>query len=271
MRSVIVLALVALTAACSGTTTSTPPAENAPAGASTAAKALARSGKIEEFPSQGGNASAYVVAPATAGKHPAIVVIQEWWGLNDWIKDNADRFAEQGYVASAVDLYRGKGTDDPDVAHELMRGLDRDRGIADLKAAIDQLVARPDVDPARIGAIGWCMGGGFALGLSASEPRLKAVVVNYGHLLSSPAAIDAIQPALLGNFAEVDAGIPAADVNAFAATLQQKGKSVDFKVFPGVGHAFMNPNNKKGYDEKAAKEAWARIDAFFASKLKAGS
>src|SRR5262245_39550307 len=150
-----------------------------------------------------------------------------------------------------------------------MRGLDQDRGVADLKAAIDYLFAHTDADPARIGAIGWCMGGGFALKLAAAEPRLKAAVVNYGHVLSAPAAIEAIQAAVLGNFAENDAGIPAADVNAFGATLKQKGKSADFKIFPGVGHAFMNPNNKKGYDQKAAQEAWSRIDAFFEAKLKA--
>jgi carboxymethylenebutenolidase len=80
-----------------------------------------------------------------------------------------------------------------------------------------------------------------------------------------------IKPALLGNFAENDAGIPPADVTTFSETLKQKGKDVDFKVFSGVGHAFMNPNNKKGYSEAAATDAWARIDAFFAAKLKAGS
>lgn len=264
------LVTAALGAACSGTTTTTPPPDTAPNGAPPA-PAKARTGTMVEFPSQGGNGRAYVVAPPGEGKHPAIVVIQEWWGLNDWIEDNADRFAGQGYVAAAVDLYRGKATDNPDIAHELMRGLDEDRGIADLKATVDLLAARPDVDPARIGAIGWCMGGGFALKIAAREPRLKAVVVNYGHLLSSPEAMDAIQPALLGNFAENDAGIPPADVNAFAAALQQKGKSVDFKVFPGVGHAFMNPSNKKGYDAAATKDAWARIDAFFDAKLRAGS
>lgn len=269
MRYLLVTAFAISTVACSGAGGGGPAAPSGSTDA--AAPAKTRAGKIEEFPSQGGNARAYVVTPTGTGKHPAVVVIQEWWGLNDWIEDNADRFAGQGFVASAVDLYRGKATGDPDVAHELMRGLDQERGIADLKAAIDRLVARPDVDAANIGAIGWCMGGGFALNLASSEPRLKAVVVNYGHLLSSPAAIDSIKPALLGNFAENDAGIPPADVNAFADTLKQKGRSVDFKVFPGVGHAFMNPNNKKGYDEAAAKEAWARIDAFFAAKLKAGS
>lgn len=271
MRRLAAIALVLVASACSGTSSSQPDS-SAKATAQPPASpppSKPRAGKIETFPSQGGEARAYVVAPAAAGKHPAIVVIQEWWGLNDWIMDNADRFAGQGYVASAVDLYRGKVAENPDVAHELMRGLDQDRGLADLKAAIDHLVARPDVDPARIGAIGWCMGGGFALKLAAREPRLKAVVVNYGHLLTAPEAIDAIQPALLGNFAENDAGIPPADVNAFAETLQKKGKSADFKIFPGAGHAFMNPNNEKGYDEKATKEAWSRIDAFFESRLKA--
>lgn len=223
---------------------------------------------METFPSRGGDASAYVVAPPTPGKHPAILVIQEWWGLNDWIKDDADRFASQGYVAAAVDLYRGKVAATPEVAHELMRGLDEPRGLADLEAAVDMLSKRPDVDPQRIGAIGWCMGGGYALSFAATEPRLAAVVVNYGHLLTTPQAIDALKMPLLGNFAGEDQGIPPADVQAFAAKVKEKNKDVDVKIYSGAGHAFMNPNNTKGYDDAAAKDAWARIDAFFKARLK---
>ena len=256
--------------ACSGSPSnaSTPTTNNDGTQGNGAASTKPRAGRIEELPSQGGTARSYVVAPSTPGKHPAIVVIQEWWGLNDWIMDDADRFASQGYVASAVDLYRGKVASSPDVAHELMRGLDEARGLADLEAALAALKKRPDVDAQHIGAIGWCMGGGYALSFASTEPSLAAVVMNYGHLLTKDDAIAAIKAPLLGNFAENDQGIPPADVNAFAAKLKQENKEVDFKVFPGVGHAFMNPNNTKGYNEAAAKDAWARTDAFFAAKLK---
>jgi carboxymethylenebutenolidase len=262
--SVVSLGLFAT--ACS----SAPPLTEAPKAPDTTATATPHAGTFEEFPSMAGNARAYLALPKGGDKHPAILVIQEWWGLNDWIQTNADRFAEQGYVAYAVDLYRGRVANNPDSAHELMRGLPEDRGVADLQAAFARLAARPDVDPARIGAVGWCMGGGYSLLLATKEPRLKAAVINYGHLVSNPDTIKGIKPTLLGNFAEKDEGIPPNDVQAFGAALTASGHDADFQVFPGVGHAFMNPNNKKGYNEAAAKGAWARIDAFFDKQLKAG-
>jgi len=211
--------------------------------------------------------SGYLTLPGSGGKHPAILVIQEWWGLNDWIKADTDRFAGQGYVALAVDLYRGRVAASPDEAHELMRGLPEDRGIADIKSAFDLLAARPDVDASKIGIVGWCMGGGYALDFATVEPRLRAAVVNYGHLFSDNAKIDAIKASLLGNFGGKDRGIPAADVKQFEATLKGKGKDIDFKVYDNDGHAFMNPKNKDGYDAEASKDAWQRIDAFFARTL----
>ena len=201
-------------------------------------------------------------------KHPAIVVIQEWWGLNDWIRENAARFAGQGYVALAVDLYRGKSTSDPGEAHELMRGLPEDRAMADLEAGFAFLAGRNDVDPQRIGSIGWCMGGGYSLAFATNEPRLRAAVVNYGRLVTAPPKIDAIHAALLGNFAGADRGIPPTDVRAFEAQLKERHKEADIKVYDGKAHAFMNSNNKDGFDAAATSDAWSRIDAFFARTLK---
>jgi carboxymethylenebutenolidase len=202
------------------------------------------------------------------GKHPAIIVIQEWWGMNEWILQQTDRFAKQGYVALAVDLYRGKATSDPEVAHELMRGLPEDRAISDLKSGFAFLAARSDVDPARIGVIGWCMGGGYSLGLALAEPRVAATVMNYGRLVTDPATIAKIDAPLLGNFGALDRGIPPADVEAFDAALKKAGKSSDIKIYDGAGHGFMNPNNKDGYVAGAADDAWGRIDSFFAKRLK---
>jgi len=187
--------------------------------------------------------------------------------MNDWIKQDVSRFASQGYVALAVDLYRGKVAHDPGEAHELMRGLPEDRASDDMKAAFDSLVARPDVDAQRVGIIGWCMGGGYALGFAVAEPRLRAAVVNYGKLVTAAEKIQAIHAALLGNFAGQDRGIAPDDVRAFAGTLKADHKDADIKVYDGAKHAFMNPNNKDGYDEAAAKDAWVRIDAFFGRTL----
>lgn len=217
----------------------------------------------------GNGASGYLSLPAAEGKKPAIVVIQEWWGLDDWIRAQTDRFAGQGYVALAVDLYRGPSTKDPGEAHELMRGLPEDRAIADLKAAIDYLSQRGDVDPQRIGVIGWCMGGGYALALATNDPRPKATVINYGRLVTDPAAIQKIEGEILGNFGGADRGIPAADVEKFDDELTKYGKLGDIKIYEGEGHAFMNPNNTEGYDAAAARDAWGRIDRFFDRTLRA--
>jgi carboxymethylenebutenolidase len=266
-RSFSVALLASLVAACAD-----PPPPKAPApppapAAVAPAAATPHPGQAVSFANGG---SGYLALPPTgAGRHPAILVIQEWWGMNDWVKSNADRFASQGYAALAVDLYRGHVATSPDEAHELMRGLPEDRGIADMKAGFDLLAARADVDAEHVGVIGWCMGGGYALDFATTEPRLRAAVVNYGHLFSDPAKVDAIHAALLGNFGEADRGIPAADVKKFEGDLKAKGKDIDFKEYAGAGHAFMNPGNGKGFDDAASKDAWSRIDAFFAQKLKA--
>ena len=215
--------------------------------------------------------SGWLALPPAGGeaKKPALVVIQEWWGVDDWVKEQAARFASKGYVALAADLYRGRKTSSPDEAHELMRGMPEDRAMTDLKAAVDYLASRPDVDPNRIGVIGWCMGGGYALKLATVEPRLKATAVNYGSLVTDPNAITRINSRILGNYGGADRGIPAEDVKKFGGELTKYGKLGDIKIYDGAGHAFMNPNNKQGYDAAAAQDAWGRIDRFFESTLRA--
>lgn len=141
--------------------------------------------------------------------------------------------------------------------------------MADLKGAFTYLAGRKDVDARRIGVIGWCMGGGHALMLAAAEPRLAAGVINYGHLMTDPATIARITVPLLGNFGADDRGIPASDVRELESALRKAGKSADFKVYEGAGHAFMNPNNKTGHVAAAASDAWQRIDRFFAGRLRA--
>jgi carboxymethylenebutenolidase len=121
--------------------------------------------------------SGYLALPDGAGKHPAIIVIHEWWGLNDWVKEQAQKYAAQGYVALAVDLYRGKVATNQDEAHVLMRGLPDDRGMRDLEAAFTYLSSRPDVNASKIGSIGWCMGGSWSLKLAVDQPKLAACVV----------------------------------------------------------------------------------------------
>jgi carboxymethylenebutenolidase len=210
----------------------------------------------------------FLALPASSGRHPAIIVIHEYWGLNDWIKGNTQKFADQGYVALAVDLFRGGVATTPGDAQELMRALPKDRAVRDLEAAFAYLAARPDVDPHRIGSIGWCMGGGYSFQVAIHEPTLAACVVNYGAPPTDPADIAAIHAPILGNFGADDMGITPAIVHNFEQAAQAAHKSVDLKEYDGAGHAFENPNNTTGYRPDAAADAWDRINAFLAANLK---
>jgi carboxymethylenebutenolidase len=209
----------------------------------------------------------YMPEGSSTAKHPAIIVIHEWWGLNDWIKEQAADLAAHGYVALAVDLYRGQVATDTDTAHQLSRGLPQDRGIRDLKAADTYLSSRKDVDPHRIGAIGWCMGGGYALAFAVADPNLKAVVANYGPPPTDPDSLRQIKADILGNYGGLDKGIPPDSVQSFAADMKKLGKSVDVKIYPDAGHAFENPNNKSGYRPQDTADARARYLRFFAREL----
>ncbi len=201
-------------------------------------------------------------------KLPAIIVIHEWWGLNDWVKQQAAKLADEGYVTLAVDLYRGKVATSPEEAHELMRGLPDDRSLRDLRAAYRYLAARADVDPGRIGAVGWCMGGSKAALLAANESQLKAVAINYGAVPADESSLKDWKAATLGLFGGKDRGITPESAQKFEATMKKMGRSVDVHIYPDAGHAFENPNNKTGYRPDDAADAWKRITDFFAAKLK---
>lgn len=219
------------------------------------------------FPSGNETVHGLLYLPSAHGPHPAIIVIHEWWGLNDWIKQQAADLSDQGYVALAVDLYRGKVANDPETAHELMRGLPQDRGVRDLVAAAGYLKGLKDVDPHRVGAVGWCMGGGYAAQLAVADPDLRAVAINYGSLPTDPTALKQIHAAVLGNFGALDQGITPQDVHDFADALKSLGKPVDVKEYSDAGHAFENPNNKGGYRPDDAKDARDRMRIFFHDRL----
>jgi carboxymethylenebutenolidase len=236
--------------------------------AAAASSLAAPAGKMTTYPSGSETVSGYLALPEGTGRKPALVVIQEWWGLNDFVKGKADEFAKKGYVAFAPDLYRGKVATDPDTAHQLMRGMPEDRAIRDLKAAFDYLRSRDDVDADHIGSIGWCMGGGYSLALALEEPKLAGTVLYYGRLVTDEAKIRSLSPPLLGNFGGKDQGIPPESVMEFARKAKAAGKSVDFKVYPEAGHAFASSTDPKVFRADDAKDADARTDAFLARVLK---
>jgi carboxymethylenebutenolidase len=206
--------------------------------------------------------------PQGKGPFPGLIVIHEWWGLNDWVKEQASRLADQGYEALAIDLYRGKVATTPEVAHEIMRGVPEDRAARDLHAAFTYLASQTNVKKDRIGSIGWCMGGGYSLDLALNEPTLRAAVINYGHLATDPAALGKIHAAILGLFGAQDQGIPPADVKKFEQDLKQAGKTVEIVIYADAGHAFENPNNKTGYRPEDAADAWKHTVKFLADTLK---
>ena len=230
--------------------------------------AFAANGKTVSYKSGDEVVHGVLYTPAGKGPFPALVVIHEWWGLVPWVKEQAAKLADQGYVTLAVDLYRGKASDSPEVAHELMRGLPEDRANRDLLAAVQFLKSQKKVNPAKIGSIGWCMGGGYSLDLAIADSSLAADVINYGHLATDPARLQQIQAPILGLFGAQDKGIPAEDVRKFERDLKQMGKKIDVVIYPDAGHAFENPNNKAGYRPQDAADAWNRTVEFLAQTLK---
>jgi carboxymethylenebutenolidase len=232
-----------------------------------ATHAAATKTETVQFPSGADTISGFLAVPDKPGVYPGVIAIHEWWGLNDWVKEQTEKLAAQGYVVLAVDLYRGKVATDASEAHELMRGLPQDRAIKDLNAAFAYLGARKDVKQNRVAAIGWCMGGGLALQLAIHQPRLSATVVNYGSLPTDPNDLQQIVGPILGNFGADDRGITPADVNAFEASMKKINRYVDIKIYPGAGHAFENPSNATGYRPEAAADAWTRTVAFLHKAL----
>jgi carboxymethylenebutenolidase len=221
-----------------------------------------------QFPSGTETVSGFLAMPEKPGRYPALVVVHEWWGLSDWVKEQAQKLAEQGYIALAVDLYKGQVTTDPEVAHELMRGLPQDRAVSDLKAGFAYLATRKDVDRDHIGSIGWCMGGGYALQLAIHEPHLAACVVNYGALPTDPNDIQQIFAPVLGSFGANDRGITPTDVQGFEKTMRGMNRRIDVKIYDGAGHGFENSTNTAGYRPDAAADAWARTLAFLGKTMK---
>lgn len=233
-----------------------------------AVTAFAADGKTVSYSSGDETVQAVLYVPSGNGPFPALVVVHEWWGLNDWVKQQASQLAEEGYVALAVDLYRGKVATTPEMAHEIMRGVPEDRAKRDLHAAVEFLRSQKNVKADRLGAIGWCMGGGYALDVALQEPSLKAAVINYGHLASETSSLTRINAAVLGIFGGKDQGIPVDDVRKFEQSLTKLGKDVQIVIYPEAGHAFENSNNKQGFRADDAADARTRTLVFLAARLK---
>jgi len=198
---------------------------------------------------------------------PGVLVIHEWWGLNDNIKAMTRRLAGEGYVALAVDLYGGATADTPEKAQALMTALvsDPDSARANLHQAYEYL-EKYALAP-RIGSIGWCLGGGWSLQTALMLPNeLDAMVMYYGQIVKADSELETLQMPLLGFFGGLDESIPVRDVQDFRQSLQALGKKAEILIYPGAKHAFANPSGGN-YDEKAATESWEKTLAFLHENL----
>jgi carboxymethylenebutenolidase len=226
-----------------------------------------------QYRSDGVTVRAYLAGPQTKEKRPAVIVVQEWWGLNDHIKDVARRFAAEGYVAIAPDLYSRFQNEvvpnnNPKRAGELMGQLKQEDGLKDLNATVAYLKSVPEVDPVRIGVTGFCMGGSYALMLPCVNNEIKAAVPFYGQVPNPDTPLQKLACPVLYIYGEEDGWITKADVQRLATALKKYNKPGEIKTYPGAPHAFFNDTRKDVYKPAEAKDAWTRTLAFFRQHLK---
>jgi carboxymethylenebutenolidase len=213
-----------------------------------------------------GATSGYLAAPAS-GAGPGVLVLQEWWGLVEHVRDVCDRLAREGFVALAPDLYRGESTSDPSSAERLMMDLELPRAGEDLDAAVISLLSQDATRGARVGCIGFCMGGQLALFAATRNERIGAVVDCYGIHPNVELDLAGLRASVLGIFAENDDFVPPASARKLEADLREAGVSAEFKVHVGVGHAFMNDSRPDAYDAPSARDAWNDILSFLRAEL----
>jgi carboxymethylenebutenolidase len=224
-------------------------------------------GEMIEFQSNGSTAVGYLATPE-GGQGPGVIVIQEWWGLVDHIRDVCDRFAAAGYVALAPDLYHGVTIAEPDEAGKAMMALKMDQAAKDMSGAVDELVRRSG--RANVGVIGFCMGGGLALVLATQRPdAVAAVVPCYGVIAWPDAQPDysRLTAAVQGHYAGNDDFFTPEAAEALGEQLRALGKDVEIIIYPDTDHAFFNDTRPEVYDADAARAVWDRALAFFATHL----
>jgi carboxymethylenebutenolidase len=220
------------------------------------------------FASNGGEAHGYLALPPS-GRGPGVIVIQEWWGLTDHIADVSDRLAAEGFVALAPDLFGGKVAHDAEEAGRLMSELPVDRAARDLAGAVDYLLGHEAVTSAKVGAVGFCMGGGFVLMLAAQQgDKIGAAVPFYGVGPAVPHTYAGITAAVQGHYGERDDFYPVEEARKQEEQIRKEsGAEVEFFYYP-AGHAFHNDTNALGtHDAENAKLAWQRTVDFLRTKL----
>ena len=213
---------------------------------------------------------AFIAEPAGAGACPAVIVIQEWWGLNDHIRDVARRFAREGYFAIAPDLYSRQGNkvaSEPNLAAQLMGGLKTEDGIDDLKATLQWMRAQKQTQQSRIGVIGFCMGGSYALLLPCESKEISAAAPFYGEIPSAEKIRNLGCPIFYA-YGENDGWIQRVDVDRLAGDFKKSDKQGEVKVYQGCSHGFFNDTRADVYAPAEAKHAWDRTLKLFNANLR---
>jgi carboxymethylenebutenolidase len=218
-----------------------------------------------EFESNGGRTPGYLAQPAW-GAGPGVVVIQEWWGLVAHIQDVCERFARQGFIALAPDLYHGKAASEPDEARKLLMEMDRDRAVREIIAAIGYLKGLEQVSPKKVGVVGFCMGGMLTITTAAASDQLDAAVAFYG-LPRDLNLAGNIRVPLLGLFAEHDHSFSPETVKEFEKALEKSASAYETHIYPGTQHAFFNDARPHIYNPQAAQDAWERTLRWFKQYL----
>jgi carboxymethylenebutenolidase len=222
-------------------------------------------GKMVDFPSNGGTTQGYLATP-TSGKGPGVLVIQEWWGLVPHIKRVCDRFAAEGFSALAPDMYHGKTASEPDGAGKLFMALNIAQAEKDLGGAARYLGQQSST--ARVGCVGFCMGGQLALFAGTLNPNVGAVVDFYGIHPNVKPDYSKLAGPVLGLFAEKDGFVTPQTAREVDAAIKKAGKQSEIHIYPNVDHAFFNEDNTAAYNKAAADDAWRRTTTFFRQHLK---
>ena len=224
-------------------------------------------GEHVEFPSNGHTCEGYFAAPES-GSGPGVVVIQEWWGLVAHIRDLVDRFAAEGFVAIAPDLYHGRTTKSPDDAGKMLMELDVERAQKEIAGAAGYLLQRPECTSSKAGVVGFCMGGALAQYAGTKSPdKFGAVVSFYGGFKKVESRWEDLAGPILLVYAENDKGVPAEQGRLLEQKLLALGKDVELVVYPGADHAFFNDTRPEVHNPTAAADAWRRTLALFRRAL----
>jgi carboxymethylenebutenolidase len=220
-----------------------------------------------EFQSNGDTATGYLAEPES-GRGPGVIVLQEWWGMDDSVRRYADRFAEAGFFALAPDLYHGETTEQPDEAEQKMMAMNMDQATKDMRGAVDFLKDQEGVEGDSIGAVGFCLGGGLAVWAASAHDDVGAVVTYYYVMPHGKPDFSKVNAPVLGHFGTSDDFVPVDDAKELEKELNDAGADASFEFYEGAGHAFANDHDRLGtYDEQKSDSAWQKTVDFLKRHL----